>query len=339
MNVLIVTHSNDNDSVDMVTAALARRGAKAIRFDTDRFPGEVGLDLRLSNGQRVLRLRDGGVEHDLGTLTAAWHRRISTGAGIPKALDPQVRAASVEESRRVANGLLASLTCFVLDPWVRIRQGECKQLQLELARSVGLDLPRTLVTNEPEAVRTFFEECGGRVMTKMMASFAIHEDDGREQVVFTNPIAAADLEDLDGLRLCPMTFQERVDKARELRVTIVGDRVFTAAIDSNAMERSKTDWRREGMAMIDQWQTCALPAETEKQLLALMDVLGLNYGAADFIETPDGRLVFLEVNPAGEYFWLERLNGLPISDALADVLLGKAKRRAPPLLAGDPRVR
>jgi glutathione synthase/RimK-type ligase-like ATP-grasp enzyme len=247
-----------------------------------------------------------------------------------------VRAASVEESRRVVNGLLASLSCFVLDPWVRIRQGECKQLQLELARAVGLELPRTLVTNEPDSVRAFFEQCGGRVMTKMMASFAVYEG-GQEQVVFTNPLSAADLEDLEGLRLCPMTFQERVEKARELRVTIVGERVFSAAIDSNAMERSRTDWRREGMAMIDRWQTCELPAEVERKLLALMDALGLNYGAADLIETPDGRLVFLEVNPAGEYFWLERLNGLPISDALADVLLGQAKRRGPPLLASDPR--
>ncbi len=336
MNVLIVTHSQDNESVEMVTRELEQRGARVFRFDTDRFPGEVDVRVRIDGAARRIELGRDGAVIELGALTAAWHRRLSIGGGIPATLEPQVRSASVEESRRVVHGVLASLTCFVLDPWGRIRLAETKELQLELARALGLEVPRTLVTNDPAAVRAFWDECGERVVTKMMASFAIREE-GREKVVFTNPIAAADLEALDGLRLCPMTFQERLDKARELRVTIVGRRVFAAAIDSGALERARTDWRREGLALIDRWQPCALPADVERKLLALMDVFGLNYGAADFIVTPEGRHVFLELNPAGEYFWLERENGLPISAALADVLLGRAARRELALLAGDPR--
>ena len=55
--------------------------------------------------------------------------------------------------------------------------------------------------------------------------------------------------------------------------------------------------------------------------------LGLLYGAIDLVETPDGRHVFLELNPSGEFFWLEQQPGLPISAALADILLGLAPRR------------
>jgi glutathione synthase/RimK-type ligase-like ATP-grasp enzyme len=337
VNVLLVTHSQDNECVEMVTRALEERGARAFRLDTDLFPGEIDIRVRVDGSARRIELERDGRVLELGSLKAAWHRRLSIGRGIPDSLEPQVRTASLEESRRVVHGLLASLTCFVLDPMVRIRLAEMKELQLELARAVGLEIPRTLVTNDPAAVRSFWDECEGRVVTKMMASFAVRED-GREKVVFTNPISAADLEALDGLRLCPMTFQERVEKARELRVTVVGTRVFAAAIDSNALERSRTDWRREGLALVDRWQPCALRAEVEARLLALMDALGLNYGAADFIVTPEGRHVFLEVNPAGEFFWLERENGLPISAALADVLLGRAARREPPTLARDPRL-
>jgi MvdD family ATP-grasp ribosomal peptide maturase len=336
MTVLIVTHTNDNECVEMVTRALAARGEEAVRLDTDRFPRDVDLRIKVSGAERTLELADGGCAHDLGGLTAVWHRRLAIGKTIPEDMERQIRAASVEESRRSVLGLLASLSCFTLDPWVRIRLAESKQLQLELARAVGLEVPRTLVTNEPAAVRAFWDECGGRIVTKMMASFAVYED-GREKVVFTNPVAAADLDALEGLRLCPMTFQEQVEKARELRVTVAGSRVFTAAVDSAALERSKSDWRREGLALIDRWETAELPADVEQKLLALMDVLGLNYGAADFIVTPEGRHVFLEVNPAGEFFWLERENGFPISEALADVLVGRVPRRAPPLLAGDPR--
>jgi D-alanine-D-alanine ligase-like ATP-grasp enzyme len=59
-----------------------------------------------------------------------------------------------------------------------------------------------------------------------------------------------------------------------------------------------------------------------------MEVFGLNYGAVDMILTPDDRYVFLEINPAGEFFWLELKNPkFPVSAAIADVLLGEAPRR------------
>ena len=313
MDVLIVTHTEDNECVEMVSAALERRGARAVRFDTDRFPAEVSLRLAIDGARRSLALEQDGRTIELGEMAAVWHRRVSFGKQLPESLERQLRAASVDEARRVVLGLLASLDCFVLDPWARIRLAESKQLQLELARAAGLEVPRTLITNDPAAVRAFWDECSGRVVTKMMASFAVYED-GKEKVVFTNPISAADLEALEGLRLCPMTFQERLEKAYELRVTIVGRRVFAASIDSGSLERSRTDWRREGLALIDRWKKIALPAEVERRLLAFMDVLGLNYGAADFVVTPEGRHVFLEVNPVGEFFWLDRMEDLPISE-------------------------
>ena len=88
------------------------------------------------------------------------------------------------------------------------------------------------------------------------------------------------------------------------------------------------DWRIVGSETEGDWQPYALPPEVERGLLEVMDRLGLDYGAADFIVTPDGRVVFLEVNPAGEFFWLQRAPGLPIAEALAEVLLGAAPRRA-----------
>lgn len=129
------------------------------------------------------------------------------------------------------------------------------------------------------------------------------------------------------LHLCPMMFQEAVPKACELRLTIVGDRVFAASIDSQSLQRSKIDWRREGLQLLDQWNKYDLPGEVETKLLHLMDRLDLNYGAIEIVVTPDGRYVFLEINPVGEFFWLEIHPGFAISDAIADVLLGKSARR------------
>jgi glutathione synthase/RimK-type ligase-like ATP-grasp enzyme len=112
-----------------------------------------------------------------------------------------------------------------------------------------------------------------------------------------------------------------VTKALELRVTVVGDRVFSACIDSQRSEKSRIDWRRDGMGLIDEWGPYELPTEVEERLLMLVRRLGLNYGAADFILTPNGQHVFLEVNPVGEFFWLEKQPGLPLSSAIAQLLV------------------
>ena len=319
--ILIITHSNDNESVRMVMDAVAAQGGIAHRFDTDRFPTAVQLRSESGgDGERLLLAGD-DYELDLGSVSAVWYRRVAMGQRIPETMDPQLRRAAIDQSRAAVQGMIASLDAFHLDPVYRLRRAENKQLQLKIAREVGLRVPRTLITNDPEAVRGFARECQQGMIMKTLSSFAIYEQ-GEQKVVFTSAVRAKDLERLADLRHCPATFQEQVPKVLELRVTIVGDRVFSAAIDSQRSERSRVDWRRDGLGLIDEWEAYRLPTEVEERLLKLMRRLSLNYGAADLILTPDGQHIFLEVNPVGEFFWLEKKRpGLPLSSAIAQLLV------------------
>lgn len=326
MTVLIITHSGDNSSIDTVIGEIRAAGERAFRFDTDAFPTDVRLSLGCTGDVHDLELRSDADVVRLREITAVWFRRVRIGDRIPKDLDAQMRAASVGEARATVLGALSATPAFCMDPWTRIRQAEMKPLQLRVATEVGLRVPRTLTTNDADAVLRFARDCPQGVITKMMTSFAIFEGEA-ENVVFTNRVGEDDLRDLTGLDLCPMTFQECVEKRLELRVTVVGNRVFTAAVDSNAIAEAGLDWRRRGDDLSDAWQKHVLPADVEAKVLALMDRLHLNYGALDFILTPAGEHVFLEVNPAGEYFWLEDCPGLPISAAIAELLLGRAPRR------------
>ena len=327
MTILLITRSDDNESIQMVAQAITRKGGEVIRFDTDRYPTEVRLTAHYGEaGDERLTFTNNEGEFNLREVTAIWHRRLNYGAQLPKTLDRQLRQASLTETRAAAQGMLASLKAFRMDALPHIRHAENKQLQLQVARELGLEIPRTLTTNDPAAVHAFAKSCESGIVTKMLSSFAVYEG-GQELVVFTNPVKPEDLADLSGLSLCPMTFQEMIPKALELRTTIVGNRVMTAAINSQASERATHDWRRDGLKMIQEWQPYELPPEVEEKLLRLMDYFVLNYGAIDIIVTPDGRHVFLEINPVGEFFWLERFPGLPISDAIADVLLGRSPRR------------
>lgn len=320
MSILIVTHSEDNDSVVKVIEGITRRGGRAIRFDTDRYPTDVRLTAYHGTSDERLTLTNEAGEFDLREVTAIWHRRINFGAHLPAGLDRQPRHASLGETSAAAHGMLASLKAFRMDHLHHIRHAENKQLQLQVARELGLDTPRTLTTNDPTAARAFAKSCEGGLVTKMLSSFAIYEE-GKELVVFTNPVNPEDLEDLSGLNLCPATFQELLPKSLEIRVTVTGDRVLSAAVDSQVSARAAHDWRRDGLRMLHDWRPYQLPHDVEEKILRLMNYFSLNYGAIDIILTPDNQHVFLELNPCGEFFWLERAPGLPISEAIADVLL------------------
>lgn len=318
MSVLIITWTGENDSVRQVTRHLEDDGLEVLRLDSDLYPEQVQISTAYGRGgcRRVVRTPQ--VEIDLAHVTAVWYRRFRAGSRLPAALG-DTREPSLQETRQTLWGTIATLDCFQLDPLHAVRRADYKELQTRLAIEVGLDVPRTLFTNDPQAVRAFYDELEGRVVTKMQSHFAVYRD-GRDQVVFTNRVKPEDLEGLDGLRYCPMIFQEMVPKRLELRAVVVGRQVFTAAVDSQASAVTEVDWRRDGVGLIDRWQPYTLPPDVERALLALTEAFGLHYAAADFMVTPDGRHVFLEINASGEWFWLQESPGLPIARAMADLL-------------------
>ncbi len=325
MTILLLTKTDDNECVESVTRALLARGADVYRLDSDRFPTDLTMSVERGPAGSRARLRDASRVVELEDVTAVWHRRLAIAARLPETMKPDLKSASRQESIATLLGCLAALPAFKLDPLHHLRRAKNKLLQLQLARDLGLEVPRTLTGNDPASVREFSDACSGAIVAKTMTSFAVTEDD-EEKVVFTTPVAPSDLEELHGLAYSPMTFQENLPKRLELRATVVGKRVFTASIDSQRLERARVDWRRSGLELVEDWQSYELPREVERGLLELVETLGLNYGAADFVVTPDDRHVFLEVNPVGEFFWLERYPGLTISEAIADVLVGNASR-------------
>src|SRR5437667_59639 len=98
MTVLIITRSGDNECVDLVAAAIKRKGGNSVRFDTDRFPTETRLIAEYAKTEERLRLVSKEGDLDLRDISSIWHRRLEIGGRIPATLDPQLRIASVEES-------------------------------------------------------------------------------------------------------------------------------------------------------------------------------------------------------------------------------------------------
>lgn len=318
--VLLLTHSGDYYTVDRVADALARRGAKTFRFDTDRFPREVRLAAHLSaTGNFSHIIEDGTARCDARAVRAVWARRIWP-PELDENLDPKFRQMCVRESVAAFGGFLDGLReARWVNERVREDEAENKLLQLRFACEAGLTIPRTLLTNDAERAREFFRENDGALVAKLLTPISVGMG-ADSAFVYTNEVSPADLEDAGGLRHSPMVFQERIAKSLELRIAYVAGNFFVGALDASRSARGQIDWRRaaHGECL---WRRDDIPPELKAQLTMLMRKLQLVYGAIDIIRTPEGKYVFLEVNPGGEWGMLERDLDLPISEAFADALL------------------
>jgi MvdC family ATP-grasp ribosomal peptide maturase len=317
--VLLLTHSGDFYTVDLVAQALARRGVRAIRFNTDLFPSLVKLSARAGDDRVAHVFTETGEETSVDEVRAVWARKLWS-PRMSDDLDERYRSMCINESAAALEGFLdAPHDARWVNDLDHQRNAENKQRQLRLAARASLRVPRTLVTNDASAARQFFAETEGQTVAKLLRPLAVSMD-GDTPFVFTNRVREEDLAHAGALRHSPMVFQELIPKAYELRVVCVASEVFAGALDATGTSRGHTDWRRAAPEEC-RWQKAQLPTEVASSLRALMSELGLVFGAVDLICTPAGEYVFLEVNPGGEWGMLERDLGLPISEAIAEALL------------------
>ena len=313
----------------MVAGALRNRNAEPIVLDSSAFPSGIPLTLAYTGtGFRGLGL--GAASSEPHGISAVW-QSVVVGTALP-AMAPGMRESCVASSELAIVGLLDSLEVFQLDPYWNKARADNKPHQLRVAQRVGLEIPETIVSNDPEAVRGFARRCGPVVM-KMLAQPASTgpATDGEAEVVFTTAMTASDLAQLDGLDLCPMIFQAQIANQLDVRVTIAGHRVLAAALDADARGGGDPDWRRQSYALdrAPAWAPYELPREVADRLLRMMDHFGLNYGAADLIVRPDGGHVFLELNASGAFGFLGDALAAPIAAAIAEVLIDPGARRVP----------
>jgi glutathione synthase/RimK-type ligase-like ATP-grasp enzyme len=205
--------------------------------------------------------------------------------------------------------------------WVNRREADLrarnKPVQLRIAQEVGFAIPPTVISNDPYSVASFLTAGEDEHVYKVLTWYFEPPD----RIIFTSLVEAAQVvSDPEAVKAVPGVFQSRIPKEYEVRATIVGDEIFSIRVDSQALEDTKLDWRRNQRSL--SYAPHELPEAIRALLRIMHDRLGLVYGAYDLIVTPSGQYVFLEVNPLGQWLWLEHATRLPISQALASFLLG-----------------
>lgn len=322
--VVIVSNSKDVHA-DKVSGILEARQVPRFRIDLDRFPRDYRLSLELTGDRWAgeIHCDQTGTSLQADQAGSIWMRKPAALA-FAERLGAQEQLFATQEANHCLLGWLYSLDCFFMSHPASLRAAGWKCEQLVRARRFGFDVPATIVSNVPEKVRHFARDGrSGAVFKTLSTPTLAHEQVDEQQRsadgLHTTMVAADDPE-IDSIRIVPGQFQHYVEKDHEVRVTVVAGEAFVARIDSQANARTMVDYRYYEADVA--YSRANLPQEIVQRCCDFVASYGLAFGAIDLIAAADGRFVFLENNPVGQFIFVEELvPELEISAAVADALI------------------
>lgn len=316
--IFIASSSIDKPTYKPVAEKLRNKGCGVAVYDADRVAnGEIEFVADIEDGN--IRYFYNGQELNPHSIDAAWYRRPSL-----VYYDMEDKAKRQCMTQEVQD-LQGSLWDMIPDErWLNnpesIRRTEKKLGQLAVASRFGFSIPETIISNSWDRIDSRLPK---RYAIAKMSKGFFYEDDVHKSM-YTQVLNLDNINDLRNETIpFPAIFQTYTPKSREWRVTVIGERVFAAAIYTS--EEAKDDWRaHQGSSQVF-FRRENLPEDINDKCVRFLGELGLRFGAFDFIEDYEGELTYLELNPNGQYHFLEEELDMPISDAVADELIKIAK--------------
>lgn len=325
--ILLITNKEDAHPTPVIEW-LSVRGIPLFRLNTESlltdyefgwFADEIRNDFYIRNIVNGLEIRR-------NTLTAIWDRRPEE----PSELPVKNTELIDKHNRAEALGFLAFLRYYLKDipsigSIVNDRVAASKMLQYRIAQDVGFVTPKTCYSNRRYLIEKLANECIDLSVKPIHSQNIWDEANGTDYVFYTQKIEASAIREIpeEAFSQTVSFVQDYVEKAFELRVTVVGDRVFACKIDSQKQtaDTGKTDWR-QGYEHGLEHSRFDLPSGIARKCKRYLRRMGLNFGCFDFIVTPKGEYFFLECNPNGQWLWIECETGMKISEAIAEWLSG-----------------
>jgi glutathione synthase/RimK-type ligase-like ATP-grasp enzyme len=317
--ILIITNRQDI-TADFLILELQRRRTDYIRFNTEDFPQKVQIDWELSSdgikGYLIFPRRNISFQE----INSVWYRRPVPPTLSKEITSPQEFNFALRECQAAFDGFLKTLDCFWVSSPENVRKAENKLLQLKLAIQTGWSVWPTKITNIPTSALSFYKANDGKVIYKPLHGGRIIDDE-KVHLIFTSPISQEEADKFEKVQYAPVLLQKYIPKSIEIRVTVIGKKVFPVEIHSQLNPQALHDWRRVGSADL-LYKIHYLPKVIEERCLSIVEKCGLQFGAIDLILTPEGEYVFLEINPNGQWAWIQqKLPEIPLRETLADLLI------------------
>jgi glutathione synthase/RimK-type ligase-like ATP-grasp enzyme len=315
--ILILSNPTGDVHVAPVAAELSRLGKEFRIYDPAAYPGSSAVTVQsTANGVRTIVSWD-GYDLDLAQVTSVWYRRPGDFILSDKLLPEEKQWVRSECSHCVRSAWDGMQTLWVSEPDA-IRRASLKGVQMRTAIEMGFRVPPFIVTNDVDRASTFISSRPGRVVVKVLCNPVISRQQG-VATLYTHLITEKDQDHLASVRFGPTLLQEFIEKDMDVRVTVIGNKLFAVGIQSRYREEARIDFRRAEIYDLPHI-VLTLPERLHSLCIKLVSSLGLTFGAIDLILTPDGEYFFLEINPNGQWYWLEWVTGIPLAKTLSEFL-------------------
>jgi glutathione synthase/RimK-type ligase-like ATP-grasp enzyme len=313
--VLIISNKSDITS-DFIVKELKERNVEFYRFNTEELTKSCSISLDFKANQYLIKDLLLNKQFDLKEFTSVYFRRPELPfIGLNELSNGELQFVKSEISYTLEGVYKILRDAYWVSPIYSIREAENKIYQLEIAQSIGFVIPDSMVTNSFEDSILFFDR-NNECIIKPVKSGLI-EDAEKSKVVFTNFIKERP-SSKEQIKLMPNFFQSHIKKIGDVRVTMVGNKAFATLIHSQGNPQTEVDWRRGEHSL--KHTKIELPSDILEKCRELLAMLNLRFGAIDFILDEMQKFTFLEINPNGQWAWIERQTGYQISQEIVNML-------------------
>lgn len=317
-SVLLLTHHDDPHSKS-VREYFDQKSVDYYEVHTDRLIDNYKLTFDLSKKQFELDGPDRKISLD--SSWNIWNRRVMD-PDLPTGFDKKLENIVYTETERTWEGLLTSHPGKVVNRPQHSYAANNKVNQLLYASNYGnnIHVPKTVLSNDPEKIKQFYNTLE-KVSFKLLKAPIIETNDSNDYLTcYNNIVEPEHLQHLDTVKNNPSLFQEYIEKEYELRITAVEGKAIGIRINSQDSPLSRTDFRRYDFKNVT-YAHEELPKNVETFCLDMLKHYNLSFGEFDFIKNKKGEYVFLEINPNGQWLWLELKSGFPLTKTVAENLL------------------
>lgn len=305
--IVIVSTSGDLHALAITREFLRRKRTDCALFAIDKIHNTHGISVKFSYEKPEFRLHIEDRSIRSGDLRSVWWRRPFTkqansgslGATEQTFVDEQCRAAYWDAFLSAFKGK------WVSTPEATLRASN-KILQLDVAQVAGFRVPKTIVSQSRAEVLSFYECCNHQTIVKSLVG-------NRSPILLTRRLENPASFDEAAYSACPSIYQEMIHGRRHMRLACFGHHAFAAAIES-----SELDWRPNLDVPVYAYD---VPPDIRDKAIHVLRLLGLEMGIFDLKESPNGEWVWLEVNPQGQFLFLEPLTKLPLAEYFTDYLI------------------
>ena len=317
--MLLILSNKWDISVDFVVRECRNRNLPYIRLNTEDLISN-GASITIDDETNIFLDKDGVIYHLNDCITSVWCRRPGKVYEFVDGEKPSEAVQKFVHEQWIiwleALSLLDNVL-WVNDPMTSAKM-ENKIVQLNYARSLGFEIPKTIVTNSTNKIKEYFGSKDKKIIAKALYSPLIEEPD-QDYFIFTNAIKIDQLV-YEEVSICPSIFQERLSPKRDFRVTVVAEQVMSVEIKIEDSNHSNIDWRT--LENDVQYKAIKLPKGLERKCADYVKQCGLIFGAIDIVEYND-TYYFIEINPSGEWGWLQKQLGTPVAEEICSLFLKK----------------